>query len=207
MRVDPGMADNASCRRRIPGVTRGNHFHLRKFERFAVISGDAVIRLLRRLFDDTVHEFAVSGAEPVFIDMPTLHTHSIENTGNGELMTLFWSHRILRSGRCGHVPGAGAAMSRRLRVVTVVGTRPEIIRLSRVVLRLDESVEHVLVHTGQNHDYELSEIFFRDLGLRRPDHYLNAVGDNLGATIGDLVARTYELLERAGNLRRAARRG
>jgi UDP-2-acetamido-2,6-beta-L-arabino-hexul-4-ose reductase len=76
-----------------PGITRGNHFHTRKFERFAVIGGEAVIRL-RRLFDDTVHEFAVRGDAPVAVDMPTLHTHSIENTGAGELTTLFWSHEF-----------------------------------------------------------------------------------------------------------------
>ena len=76
-----------------PGVTRGNHFHFRKFERFAVIGGDAVIRL-RRLFDDLVHEFPVSGDEPVCIDMPTLHTHSIENIGTREVVTLFWSHEF-----------------------------------------------------------------------------------------------------------------
>ena len=74
-----------------PGITRGNHFHTRKFERFAVIGGEAVIRL-RRLFDGAVHEFPVRGDEPVCVDMPTLHTHSIENTGSGELVTLFWSH-------------------------------------------------------------------------------------------------------------------
>lgn len=76
-----------------PGITRGNHYHTRKFERFAVIGGQAVIRL-RRLFDDVVHEFPVSGDEPVCIDMPTLHTHSIENTGPGELVTLFWAHEF-----------------------------------------------------------------------------------------------------------------
>lgn len=75
------------------GVTRGNHFHTRKFERFAVIRGQASIRL-RRLFDDVVHEFKVNGDEPVCIDMPTLHTHSIENTGSDELVTLFWSHEF-----------------------------------------------------------------------------------------------------------------
>ena len=80
-----------------PGVTRGNHFHTRKFERFAVIGGEAVIRL-RRLFDQAVHEFPVRGDEPVCIDMPTLHTHSIENTGGGELVTLFWSHEFYDRG-------------------------------------------------------------------------------------------------------------
>ena len=86
-------------------------------------------------------------------------------------------------------------MTRKLKVMTVVGTRPEIIRLSRVMLRLDELVDHVLVHTGQNYDYELNEVFFRDLGLRRPDHFLDAVGENLGQTIGNVIARSYEVIE------------
>lgn len=76
-----------------PGITRGNHFHFNKVERFLVIRGQAVIRL-RRLFDGEVREFHVCGDEPMYIDMPPLHTHSITNTGNGELMTLFWSHEI-----------------------------------------------------------------------------------------------------------------
>lgn len=76
-----------------PAITRGNHFHFEKVERFLVIRGDAVIRL-RRLFDGEVKEFRVSGEEPVYIDMPTLHTHSITNVGESELMTLFWSHEI-----------------------------------------------------------------------------------------------------------------
>ena len=66
----------------------------------------------------------------------------------------------------------------KLKVLTVVGTRPEIIRLSEVIKRLDDSpaIDHILVHTGQNYDYELNEIFFSDLGLRKPDHFLNAAG-------------------------------
>ncbi len=76
-----------------PGVTRGGHFHLNKVERFIVIQGEAVIRL-RRLFDDEVWEFHVAGDEPVFIDMPTLHTHTITNTGTSDLLTLFWAHEI-----------------------------------------------------------------------------------------------------------------
>jgi UDP-2-acetamido-2,6-beta-L-arabino-hexul-4-ose reductase len=76
-----------------PGITRGNHYHFHKVERFLVIRGNAVIRI-RRLFSDQVHEFHVSGDEPVYVDMPPLHTHNIENTGTEELMTLFWSHEI-----------------------------------------------------------------------------------------------------------------
>lgn len=76
-----------------PGVTRGNHFHFAKVERFLVVQGEAVIRI-RKLFSSEVREFAVSGDQPVFVDMPPLHTHSIENTGDTDLMTLFWSHEI-----------------------------------------------------------------------------------------------------------------
>lgn len=76
-----------------PGVTRGNHFHLGKVERFQVVKGQAVIRL-RRVLTDDVAEFAVSDERPVFIDMPTMYTHSIENVGEGELITLFWANEF-----------------------------------------------------------------------------------------------------------------
>ncbi|TFD63137.1 UDP-N-acetylglucosamine 2-epimerase (non-hydrolyzing) [Cryobacterium suzukii] len=85
---------------------------------------------------------------------------------------------------------------RKLKVLTVVGTRPEIIRLSATIKRLDEFTDHVLVHTGQNYDYELNEIFFEDLGLRRPDRFLNADTSSLGAVLGSiLVAVEAALLE------------
>lgn len=76
---------------------------------------------------------------------------------------------------------------KKLKIVTVVGTRPEIIRLSRVIAKLDKHCEHVLVHTGQNYDYELSDIFFRDLGVREPDHFLNAAGSTGAETIGNVI--------------------
>lgn len=76
---------------------------------------------------------------------------------------------------------------KKLRVMTVVGTRPEIIRLSRVLARLDEHCEHVLIHTGQNYDYELNQIFFDDLGIRKPDHFLNAAGASGAETIGKVI--------------------
>lgn len=76
-----------------PGITRGNHYHYHKVERFLVVSGEAVIRI-RRLFDDKVEEFHVSGERHQFVDMPTLHTHEITNVGESDLLTLFWSHEI-----------------------------------------------------------------------------------------------------------------
>lgn len=76
---------------------------------------------------------------------------------------------------------------KKLKVVTVVGTRPEIIRLSRVIARLDEHCDHVLVHTGQNYDYELNQIFFDDLGVRKPDHFLDSAGGSAAQTIGNVI--------------------
>jgi UDP-N-acetylglucosamine 2-epimerase len=86
---------------------------------------------------------------------------------------------------------------KKLKVLTVVGTRPEIIRLSRVLLKLDatESIEHILVHTGQNYDYELNEVFFKDLGLRKPDHFLNAAGGNATTTAGQILINIDPILE------------
>lgn len=84
---------------------------------------------------------------------------------------------------------------KKLKVMTVVGTRPEIIRLSRVMAKLDEYCEHVLVHTGQNYDYELNEIFFADLGIRRPDRYLEAAGGTGAETIGKVIIATDRVLD------------
>lgn len=80
------------------------------------------------------------------------------------------------------------------KVMTVVGTRPEIIRLSEVIKRLDASVDHVLVHTGQNYDYELNEIFFEELGLRRPDHFLDVDTSSLGHVLGDVLIKSEQVL-------------
>ncbi len=86
---------------------------------------------------------------------------------------------------------------KKLKVMTVVGTRPEIIRLSAVLKKLDatDSIEHILVHTGQNYDYELNEIFFKDFGIRKPDYFLNAAGNNATETIGNILINVDPILE------------
>ncbi|WP_306429625.1 UDP-N-acetyl glucosamine 2-epimerase [Sphingobacterium sp. E70] len=86
---------------------------------------------------------------------------------------------------------------KKLKVMTVVGTRPEIIRLSRVLAALDESdaTEHIIVHTGQNYDYELNQIFFEDLGLRKPDYFLEAAGKTATETVGNILIKIDPLLE------------
>src|SRR6478735_2397066 len=78
--------------------------------------------------------------------------------------------------------------------MTIVGTRPELIRLSRVITRLDETVDHVLVHTGQNYDFALNEVFFRDLGLRAPDHVLGVDTSSLGRLLGETLIKTEQVL-------------
>jgi UDP-N-acetylglucosamine 2-epimerase (non-hydrolysing) len=83
-----------------------------------------------------------------------------------------------------------------LKVLTVVGTRPEIIRLSRVMSLLDQHVNHIIAHTGQNYDYELNEIFFKDLELRKPDHFLNVDVSSLEASVGDIIRKSGELLQK-----------
>lgn len=84
---------------------------------------------------------------------------------------------------------------KKMHVMTVVGTRPEIIRLSRVMAKIDDFYEHTIVHTGQNYDYELNQIFFDDLGVRKPDHFLNAAGKNAAETIGQIIIKIDEVLE------------
>ena len=82
----------------------------------------------------------------------------------------------------------------KLKLMTIVGTRPEIIRLSQVIKKCDRYFDQILVHTGQNYDYTLNQIFFEDLGLRAPNFYLEAVGEHLGETIGNIIAKSYALM-------------
>ncbi|OHB71540.1 MAG: UDP-N-acetylglucosamine 2-epimerase [Planctomycetes bacterium RBG_16_43_13] len=84
----------------------------------------------------------------------------------------------------------------KIKVMTIVGTRPEIIRLSRVLACLDKYTDHILVHTGQNYDYELNEIFFRDLGVRKPDYFLEAAGASAAETIGQIIIKVDPILEK-----------
>jgi UDP-N-acetylglucosamine 2-epimerase len=82
------------------------------------------------------------------------------------------------------------------KIMTIVGTRPEIIKLARVIEELEKYTTHVLVHTGQNYDYELNQIFFEDLGIKKPDYFLNAVGDTIARTIGNIIASSYDVMEK-----------
>jgi UDP-N-acetylglucosamine 2-epimerase len=86
-------------------------------------------------------------------------------------------------------------MEKKIKVMTIVGTRPEIIKLSRLIPELDKYTNHILVHTGQNFDYELNEIFFEQLGIRKPDYFLEAAGENAATTIGQVIIKSDVILE------------
>ena len=85
---------------------------------------------------------------------------------------------------------------RKLKVMTIAGTRPELIRLSEIIKKADIYFDHIFVHTGQNYDARLNDIFYDDLGIRKPDYYLGVVGDNLGETMGNIIAKSYSKILR-----------
>ena len=84
----------------------------------------------------------------------------------------------------------------KLKLMTIVGTRPEIIKMSAIIKKCDRYFDHILVHTGQNYDYQLNEVFFKELGIRTPDYYLGVVGENLGQTMGNVISKSYELMQK-----------
>ena len=84
----------------------------------------------------------------------------------------------------------------KLKLMTIIGTRPEIIRLSATIKACDTYFNHILVHTGQNYDYTLNQVFFEDLSLREPDYYLDSVGENLGQTMGNIIEKAYDVLKK-----------
>jgi len=83
---------------------------------------------------------------------------------------------------------------KKLKLMTIVGTRPEIIKMSAIIKKADKYFDHVLVHTGQNYDYNLNEVFFKELGLREPNHYLGVVGKNIGETMGNVISKAYDIM-------------
>ena len=183
-----------------PGVTRGNHYHHTKTEKFFVVEGKGLIRM-RPVEGGPVEEYSV-----VRQCIPG-HRHSA------------WIHALHR--QCWHRRDGDVVLVERdlrsqppdtyylpvdfeerpglchwktMKVATIFGTRPEIIRLSRVIAALDRNTEHVLIHTGQNYDYELNQVFFDDLEIRRPDYYFSAAGKNAAETIGLVISRSTSLL-------------
>ena len=130
--------------------------------------------------------------------MPIWYTHNIKNIGKEDLITLFWINEAYDPNNPDtYIEKCNFNVMKKLKVVTVVGTRPEIIRLSAIIKRLNDSnsIDHFLIHTGQNYDKELNEIFFEDLNLKIPDFYLNAATDNPSSTIGNILTSIHPILK------------
>ena len=178
-----------------PGVTRGNHYHDLKVEKFIVVEGEAIIRFRHISTGERTEYQDHRDRVPDRRYPPGLDPLHREHR-DGRPDHAFLVERGLRSGPHRYVRRRGERM-KKLRVMTVVGTRPEIIRLSRVIAALDRNFENVLVHTGQNQDYELNQIFFEDLEIRKPDHFLAAAAPTACEAIGRIVSRTDSLLRKA----------
>ncbi len=129
------------------------------------------------------------------VDIPAGYAHNIENTGKSDMVTLMWASECFDP-NIGHPSVGGITRMDKLKLMTVLGTRPEIIRLSAVIPCADRYFQQILVHTGQNYDYTLNRIFFDDLGLRAPDYYLESVGSDLGETMGNIIAKSYAVMLR-----------
>lgn len=194
-----------------PGITKGNHWHMSKWERFLVVSGTASIKL-RKVGEDAdgnpfpVDEYTVSGSDMRAVEMIPGYTHSITNLSDTEdLVTVMWptspstprtpTPTTRRSSRMGKdYSDIAFRDDGRLKLLIIVGTRPEVIRLSEVIKKCRRHFDCLLAHTGQNYDYTLNGIFFRDLELADPDVYLDAVGADLGETVGNIIAASYKLM-------------
>ena len=87
-------------------------------------------------------------------------------------------------------------MTEKLRLMTIIGTRPEIIKMSAIMNKCDYYFDHIIVHTGQNYDYTLNTVFFEELGVREPDYYLGVAGENVGQTMGNVIAKSYEIMKK-----------
>ena len=157
---------------------------------------------MRSIEGGPIDEYIATGGEYQVIDVPPGFTHSITNIGRGDLVTLFWSSEIFDPNRTDThslaVDATGQTVAEAtgggVKVATILGTRPEIIRLARVMAALDRYTQHVLIHTGQNYDYELNQVFFDDLDIREPDYFLQAAGRTPAETIAAVIGKSDEVL-------------
>ena len=143
------------------------------------------------MLGDTVTEHRVSGKDFKVVDIPSvLHAQYRKRGERGDDCPVLGIGNPIRNVRTPIPPRCCVA----LKVMTILGTRPEIIRLSRVIAALDRHTEHVVVHTGQNYDFELSQVFFDDLEIRPPDRYLSAAGQSAAETIGQVIIAADKVL-------------
>ena len=191
-----------------PGITKGQHWHNTKWEFFIVVAGHALIQE-RRIGSDEVLEFEVRGEEPQAVHMLPGCTHNIINLSETEdLVTLMWANESFDANHpdtffekvyneeepMADYSSVSFKNNGKLKLLIIVGTRPEIIRLAAVINKTRKYFDVILAHTGQNYDYNLNGVFFHDLELADPEVYMDAVGADLGETMGNIIAESYKLM-------------
>ena len=140
-------------------------------------------------------EIETSGDKPQIVESIPGWAHYIKNIGEEDMIVILWANEIFDEANPDTYSYEVEKMDK-LKVMTVVGTRPEIIRLSRVIVELDKNCDHILVHTGQNYDYELNEVFFENLEIRKPDFFLESAGSSSSETIGNVIIESEKLLKK-----------
>ena len=177
-----------------PGVTRGSHYHHTKNEKFLVVSGKAKFSFMHMITKD-YHELIVESENPQIVETIPGWAHDITNIGKKEMLVMLWANEIFDKEK----PDTfweEPKNEKKIKVVTVVGTRPEIIRLSRVINALNNNFNHTLVHTGQNYDYELNQIFFNELGVNKPDIFLVSDTSTALTAIGGTLVKIEKVLDK-----------
>ena len=176
-----------------PGIIRGSHYHHTKTEKFLVVHGKAIMSF-RNIFSNKTFNLSLDSSIPEVVDTIPGWIHDIKNIGKDDAIVLVWANEEFDKSKPDTI--GKKCYTSKLKVITIVGTRPEIIRLSRIIVKLEKYFRHHLIHTGQNYDYELNEIFFDDLNLKQPDFFLKAVGKTTMETIGKILHKSELILKR-----------
>ena len=169
---------------------RGKHYHHTKVEKFFIVDGVAEFKFTN-INDNSVFRETISHIDNKVIESIPGVAHEIKNVGDVELKVVIWANEVFNE----KSPDT-FLLCNFMKVMTIIGTRPELIRLSRVIPALDKKFEHILIHTNQNNDYELNEIFFKDLSLRRPDQYLDVSSDTLAEQMSKIILQTDDAFQK-----------
>ena len=205
-----------------PNITRGEHYHNSKSEKFIVCQGKARF-CFKNLENDDTHTIYSSADEFKVINSIPGWVHSITNVGNENLIVLLWGNELFDKNNpdtfyhpldASKVTESFESVKKRikeeesnlsgefgmkkLKILTILGTRPEIIKLSRIINKLDLYSDQIIVHTGQNYDFELNQIFFKELMVRKPDYFLDCASDSdsTAKTIGNIISSVDDVLEK-----------
>ena len=194
-----------------PGMTKGEHWHHSKWEIFIVVSGHGLIQQ-RELGTNEIYSFEVTGEKLEAVQILPGYAHNIMNLSKTDnLVVLMWANEPFDPahpetyrefvneeeycmGLKTDYTDVKFKEDGRIKLLIIVGTRPEIIRLSAIITKCRRYFDCILAHTGQNYDYNLNGVFFRDLKLDDPDAYMDAVGDDLGETVGNIISCSYKLM-------------